>query len=278
MLKTITTALLGLVCLVQTYANDYDDAWKAIGRKDFKTAKELLLKATKNPATAMDAYLTLLYIQTYQGKETKIDGLHNVLLSNSNKNAYLYALRFNGAVLGNYGKKEAHQLNLLNTIISDNSLNGTLQTAAHYVQAMHYVFSHDFSKSRQEWAAMHAINDWQLAGPFENLSGSGFNNTNGPITSADGNTAFKAANNVDVTWFTPATSNREGWIFTYPHIQKRSAVIYAQSFVNAPEDMKVLLNAGGNGSMKIWVNDGLVLCEAKERGTELDYYKNYCRL
>lgn len=278
MLKTLTTAVLSLLFIAQSYANDYDDAWKAIRGKDFKTAKELLVKATRNPATAMDAYLTLLYVQTYLGKETKIEGLTEALLNNPDKNNYLYPLWFNGTAIGGYSKKEPYQLSLINTIINDNSFNGSVQTAAHYVKAMHHLLSHEFDKAKQEWANMHAIEDWQLAGPFENISGSAFNNENGPVSISDGKAAFKGANNVDITWFTPTALNHEGWVFTYAHIPQRSAVVYAQAFVNAPKDMKVLLNAGCNGSLKVWVNDGLVLSESKERATELDYYKNYCTL
>ncbi|HET7899444.1 MAG TPA: hypothetical protein VFL47_17275, partial [Flavisolibacter sp.] len=148
MLKTITTALLGLLCMAQSFANDYDDAWKAIGAKDLKTAKELLLKATKNPATAFDAYLTLLYVQTYQGKETKLDGFSNVFLTNPNKSAYLFPLWFNGTVIGNYSKKLSHQLSMLNAIIEDKSFHGSIQAAAHYQKAMHHVLSHEFEKAK----------------------------------------------------------------------------------------------------------------------------------
>ena len=278
MFKTITAALLGLLCVARSYANDYDNAWKAIQAKDFKTAKVLLQKAAQNPATALDAYLTLLYIQTYQGKESLVEGLNETILTHPNKDAYLYSLWFNGAVLGNYSKKTPDQLSLLNRVLNDNSFNGTIQTAAHYGKAMHHVFSHEFEKAQPEWAAMNAIADWQLVGPFENLSGSGFNNTNGPITTTDAAAKFKGLNNVDISWFSPTTLNNEGWIFPYPHMPKQSAIVYAQAFVNAPEDMKVLLNAGCNGSLKVWVNDGLVLSESKERVTELDYYKNYCQL
>lgn len=278
MFKTITTALLSLFCVAQCLSNDFDDAWKAIGRKDLKTATALLQQATKNPSTALDAYLSLLYIQTYQGKEKKLNGLAEALAGSPNKNAYLFPLWFNGTVLGDYGKKEPHQLAMLNAVLSDASFNGSIQAASRYMKALHHVFSHEFAKARVEWAGMNAINDWQLAGPFENLSGSGFENQNGPISIADGATPFKAANGVEVTWFTPTTLNREGWIFPYGHMPQRSAIVYAQAFINAPEDMKVMLNAGCSGSLKIWVNDGLVLSEAKERNTELDYYKNYCTL
>ncbi|HUC79455.1 MAG TPA: DUF3857 domain-containing protein [Flavisolibacter sp.] len=278
MFKTITAALLGLVLSITTWANDYDDAWKAIHQKNFKEAKRLLQNATKNPATALDAYLTLAYIQAYQGNESKMDGLTETLLQNQKRDPYLFALWFNGAVLGDYGKKAPHQFSLLNKIFTDNAFNGSIQSAAHYVKAMHYVFAHEFGKAKDEWNAIGAINDWQLAGPFENLMGSGFNNTNGPISNAEANATFKGVNDINISWFVPSVANREGWVFTHSHIPYNSAIVYAQAFINVPEDTKALLNVGGGGSLKVWVNDGLVLAESKERNTELDYYKNYCQL
>ncbi|MFL5789796.1 MAG: DUF3857 domain-containing protein, partial [Flavisolibacter sp.] len=125
---------------------------------------------------------------------------------------------------------------------------------------------------------MGALENWQLAGPFENLSGSGFNSQKDPLLFPNSNASFKGINDIEISWFTPPALNRDGWIFTYAHLPVSSAIVYAQTFVNTPADMKVLLNAGGNGSLKIWVNDGLVLSESKERVTELDYYKNYCHL
>ena len=278
MLKTITTAFLSLLLCTSLFANDYDDAWKAIHQKNFKEAKRLLLNATKIPATALDAYLTLVYIQSYQGDNNKLDGFYETLLQTQNKNPYLYALWFHSTALGGYGKKAPHQLGFLNKVISDNTFNGSIQSAARYVKAMHFVFSHEFDKAKEEWNAMGALNNWQLVGPFDNLMGSGFNNNHGPIANADNKAVFKGINDMEVSWFTPAISNNEGWVFTYAHLPQRSAVIYAQTFVNVPEDTKVLINTGGNGSLKVWVNDGLVLSESNERTTELDYYKNYCQL
>ena len=277
-MKNLTAVLTGLLLCTRLLASDYDDAWKAIHTKNFTEAKRLLQVATKNPATALDAYVTLAYIQSYQGAESKLEGMAETLLQTQNKNPYLYALWFNGAALGNYGKKEAHQLALLNKLIADNSLNGSLQSAGHYVKAMHHLFSHDYGKAREEWNNVGALQNWQLAGPFENLSGSGFNNENGPVTTADGQATFKGINDIAVQWFQPAVTSQEAWFYTYAHLPQRSAIVYAQTFVTVPEDTKAVLNLGGNGSLKAWVNDGLVLSEAKERITELDYYKNYCQL
>lgn len=276
--KIKTTLFIAFVFSLSLYANDYDDAWTAIRNKKFSEAKILLLKAIKDPATSTDAYFTLLFLQTYQGNENEIPGLADQLMKMPDKNAYVYASWFNGSVLGQYSKKKPYQLNLLNKIISDGSFNGSLQAAGHYVKAMHYLLSHDYDKAKQEYALMGAIQDWQFTGPFENLSGSGYNINHGPLLNVEANAKFIAAENIEVSWFVPSRTNREGWIFTYAHLPENTAIVYAQAFINSPEERKVILNLGCNGSIKVWVNDGLVLSESKERATELDYYKHLCTL
>lgn len=278
MTKTITALFFTFVLCVFAYANDYDDAWTAIRSKNFSEAKALLVKLTKDPTYATEAYMTLLYLQTYQGKEQEIPGFYDQFTKIEGKDAYIYASWFNASILGQYSKKKDYQLNFLNKIISDNSFNGSLQAAAHYVKAMHHIFSHEYTKARQEYDLAGAIQDWQLAGPFENLSGSGFNVNHGPLNHAEANAKFTGLHNIETGWFTPLRMNREAWTFTYPHIPENSSIVYAQAFVNSPEDMNVFINVGCNGSLKVWVNDGLVLAESKERVTELDYYKNQCSL
>jgi tetratricopeptide (TPR) repeat protein len=280
MLRTFLTLTLFFISLISFANDDYNQLWQAINSNDRNKAKTILQKAKASDATAFEAYVTEIYLRAFENKETNIDGLIDQLQKvGKDKNAYLFALWFKGALLGEYGKKtQPHQLSLINKILSDNSFNGSIQAATNYVRALHYVYSNEYNKARPDWDAMGAIQTWQLVGPFENISGTGFQKQFGPETAPDATTKFKGINNVDVHWFTPAKMNSEGWSFTRSHIQESSAVVYAQAFVYAPQDMKVLLNAGGNGSLKIWVNDGLVLSESKERTTELDYYKNYCQL
>ncbi len=279
MFKTIIALLTGIFCFSGAFANDYEDAWTALSKKNFKEAEILLQKAKQHSATALDAYLTQTFLQTYQGNETLINGLIDNISSNPDKSAYLYALWFNGSALGGYGKKtQQHQLNFLNSIIADNTYNGSVKSAAHYVRQLHYLYSNEFEKARKEAAQIGAIQNWQVTGPFENLSGSGFNTEFGPLLSADAATKFIAINNIEVAWFSPSRMNNDGWVFTYAHLPYNTAIIYAQTFVYSAENAKLLLNAGGSGSLKVWVNDALVLSEAKEKITELDYYKNYCSL
>jgi tetratricopeptide (TPR) repeat protein/transglutaminase-like putative cysteine protease len=280
MLRILLTLSVFFISLVSFANNDYNELWDAINHNDRAKAKAILQKAKANNATAFEAYVTEIFLKAFENQENNIDGLISQLQKmDKGKNAYLFALWFKGALLGSYGKKtQPHQIDLINKILTDNTFNGSIQAATHYMRSLHYVFSNEHAKARPEWDAMGAIPNWQLVGPFENLSGTGFQSSYGPETTPGAEAKFKGINNVEVHWFTPTKMNSEGWIFTRSHIQENSAVVYAQAFVYAPQDMKVLLNAGGNGSLKIWVNDGLVLSESKERTTELDYYKNYCQL
>ena len=90
--------------------------------------------------------------------------------------------------------------------------------------------------------------------------------------------SFKSLTNALVKWFLPPHTNNDGWFFIQRHLPNRTAVTYAQSFIDIPADMDVLINAGVNGSIKVWVNDALVISEERERVTELDCYKSACHL
>ena len=74
-MKTAAFIVALLFCTF-SYANDYTDAWTAIHNKDFKQAEKLLVQASKDPATATDALLTLLYLRTYQVNEDEFQHLY----------------------------------------------------------------------------------------------------------------------------------------------------------------------------------------------------------
>ena len=262
------------------FANDYDKAWEALQKNDRKQASEYLQKAIKNPETATDAYITSILLKEFEGANETSDQFHEMVLGKvKDANPYLFALWFKDAVVGQYGKKtNKGQLELLDQIWSWKDINGSLKAASKYVLAMHFLTSNQFENAKGEWAKMGSLSNWQLVGPFENLSGSGFYKTYGPLEHPEETANFKSVTKASIQWFTPSNISKEGWVFLNSHVPENTAITYAQTFVYAPEDMKVVINAGVNGSLKVWVNDGLIIAEAKERVTELDCYKSYARL
>jgi tetratricopeptide (TPR) repeat protein len=263
-------------CLsVHVFANDYDDAWKALDRNDRKTAEQLLLKAMNDPKTAVDAYVTWVYLQSFGGKESGVSDfipkLYNVV---KDPNPYVFAMWFNGSVLGPYGKKSGHQMQLLDRLLTDTAINGSIRAAAHYFKALHFEMSNDIGRAQKEWEAVGAVTPaWDLTGPFDNVSGSGYYKDYGVLGHPEADATFTSFNNATVRWFTPPIMSKEGYTFPYPHFRRPTAIVYAQTFVYSPDDRQVLINVGTCGSIKVWINDKPVLTSSKELVTELDYYR-----
>lgn len=275
--------LLAFICLTTTtlFANDYEDAWKALHNNDRKTAKDLLQKAMKESATSADAFLTYVFLQTFEGRDAEVNNFASTAYPKlTDVNPYIYSLWFNGSVLGEYGKKRAsHQLDMLKKLLADPATNGSIKSAAHYFLATHFLYSNDYKAAQNHWKQVESVGpDWQLAGPFDNLSGSGFSKSYGPIEHPEAEAKFISANRSTIGWFIPPVSNKEGWTFPYSHIRSNTAIVYAQAFIKAPADMNLVLQAGASGSLKVWMNDQQVLSESKERITEMDYYSNRVQL
>ncbi|MGB5926563.1 MAG: hypothetical protein WBH03_00235, partial [Cyclobacteriaceae bacterium] len=135
----------------------------------------------------------------------------------------------------------------------------------------HYKSVNDFDKANEYFDKIGSVNAWQLAGTFENISASGFDNDYAPITHPEPDAKFENKNGAPVEWYElPGTMNR--WVdLTYHYIYGNS-VIFAQSFAQSPEDRDVQFRIGTSGSVKVWINDELVLSEDEELNNDLDTY------
>ncbi len=274
-MKNFLIALLFL-CNYTSFSqgNNYENAWKALNQNKKSEAEQLLLQVPNDPSNFEDAYISNIYLKSYNGKEKDItDFASSFYAKSKDPYPYIYALWFNNALLGQYGKKTyEHQSKLIEQLIADDKAPGTLVAGANYQKGMEALFSANFKKAQQYYDAVGNIKNWQYAGPFENLSESGFNKTYGPIEHPEPNATFKSIANADIKWFTPSAEIKDGWTPVCYQFNKQTAIVYAQNFVSSPIDQAVYCNAGFSGSVKIWVNDELVISEAKERITEMDAY------
>ncbi len=260
------------------YADEYEDAWIAIGKNDRKKAKELLLKAANNPKRTADAYMTLLYLDSFDRKEDAEGYIDKLFDKVNDPYPYIYAQWFNDGVLGDYYGKSKEQLKLANKILSDSRANGSVKAAVHYGLGTNWQYMNKFNDAAKEWNQIGSINKWQLVGPFDNISGSGFDKNYAPIEQPTSSNGFTSANNANVNWFSPGVINNDAWIFTEYFIRDANSVVFAQSFVDSQQDIDAVLCAGFAGNIKIWVNDKLILSEAEELRTELDMIKATCQL
>ncbi len=274
-MKKYLVAIL-MMCNFASFSqkNSYEKAWNSLNENKRGEAEKYFAEAMGEPLTAADAYITHIYLKTYNGKENQVtDFGSNFYAKSQNPYPYVYALWFNDAVLGSYGKKtNANQLKLIDQVLADKNAPGSLIAAANYQKEFHFLFSGEFDKTQQYADAIGNIRNWQYTGPFENLSESGFNKNYGPLDHPEPDAVFKSLTNADVKWFAPVNEIKDGWTPVSYQINRSTAVVYAQNFVSSPIDQTVYCNFGFSGAIKVWINDELVISESKERLTEMDAY------
>ena len=259
--------------------SDYDKAWEALNKNDFDAAKSLFEAALNNPKTATDAAAALIELATFNVEEEKANVYWTKIAETAtNQYPYLYAYWFNNAVIGGYGRKKDAQLALMKKLMKDDKAPNMLNAALRYQLGHHLRTKKQFDDMREVWQGIGALNDWAFVGPFDNISGSGFDKNYPPILRGKADAMFKATNNADIKWFTPATQDKDGWVSTSFYIQWNTGIVYAQTFVTAPADMPCTVAAGMSGNIKVFVNDKLVVSEQDARSSDFDVFSAKYRL
>ncbi len=280
LIKTLWLVIaIGLAGIYSANANDLlQQAWEALEQSDRAKARELLEEARKQKATKVEATIGLILLNDAEGKPNTVETFLEIYDSFDDPSAYLYALWFSDAVFNDYSKKSKEQLTLLKKIFKDSRINESLKASAHYVYGMHYMRSNDLKAAHEEWDAVHSLKKWQMTGPFDNTSNSGFYKEYPPITNPQPDATFTSKTNAEIQWFVPKYPQKDPWNAPRYHFDENEAVVFAQTFVQSETEREVVLAVGGAGTIKVWVNDRLMVAQEKEQTTELDLYKVPARL
>lgn len=249
----------------------YQQGWKAFQKNDRAEARRYFSQAVSNP----EATLSLSLIDMYENKlDDAFENFRKFYESSSNPYPYLYALCSQPYVFSDGKVLNTAQLAFFEKIVNDPNMNGTLKAMIYGRLGEHYNLTNNTKKSEENFAKIGAIENWQVVGTFDNVSGSGFNKDWGAVEKAKTNEVFKNKVNADVYWYTPGKNNENKWIFFDYFFYLNNAIMYAQTFVNSPAEQEAYLRAGNSGSLKIWLNDALVSSVSEERNCDLDIY-NY---
>jgi tetratricopeptide (TPR) repeat protein len=285
-MKTKITLLVLLAFLQTAFANvenpyegNLKKGWDAFNTNHRDEAKKYFNLAAKEAKTKSEALLALSLLSWNEGKnEEAFTHFQQFYTITPNPYPYVYALWMTGSVNSSYEKKSTEHQQFLKKICADPKANGTMKALAYHMLGSHYMQTWDFEAAKKEFNNMGAITEWQLAGSFDNTSGSGFDKAHAPITNPQQTAEFVNKVGAKVKWF-PVKSNRhDKWLdFSY-HFDYDNSIIYAQTYANSPADQDVIVRVGVSGSIKVWVNDKLIITEAEERNTDLDTYNATAKL
>ncbi len=261
-----------------SFANPIDDIWMALERHDSAQARKLIEKALKNPTTKTDALMISILLNLGEEKPNDAKKIAKIFETLKNPSEYAYPIWYSDAITDGFGEKSKKDLSRLKALIKDKKLNGSMIAELQELVAVHYLRTNNFSKANKYYAMPGSLMDWALTGVFENSSGSGFDKEYAPIIHPQDNARFKSKVNADINWFIPESIGHGPWVNLYRHLSSSTGMAFAQSFVESPSNQEVVLAIGFAGSMKIWVNDQLVLSEEDELNTGMDYMKRKVKL
>jgi tetratricopeptide (TPR) repeat protein len=272
--------ILVLLCICAFTAADatrvgapLQSAWDAFINNNNKDARAGFTAALSDPATKAEAYMGLALIDWQNANtEAAFKDFQGFYKSSDNPFPYTYALWTSSCINEDFGKKPKEKLEFLEQLINDKRANGTMKALAHSMLGYHFQKIGQFNKSQEEFDQIGALIHWQVAGQFDNISGSGFNKEYGPLSDPKPSAVFKNKVGAEVKWYESKYTRHDGWFSFANHMSVENAILYSQTFVNSPTAQEVYLRAGVSGSLKVWVNDKLVLAKQEENNNDVDVY------
>jgi hypothetical protein len=272
-LKTVALLFLTLVCSNTFAQTPLQNAWKAFFENKKEDAKALFIKAADQKENAGEAYLGLsLLAHLNNSSDVAFDYFKKFYAQSANPQPYIFGLWTTPSINESFGKKTENQLAFLREIAQKKEYDGTITAMAYSMIGGHYQSSKKAILADKEFANVGSLDNWAISADFQNISTSGFDKTYPTLSHPEDNASFKNKNGVNVSWHTVPFLRHDKWFdFTY-YANAYNSVIFAQSFVKCDTEQEAQLRIGVSGSVKVWVNDQLILSEAEERNNDLDTY------
>jgi tetratricopeptide (TPR) repeat protein len=264
--------LLGFTGNSYAQESNYKQAWAKLNNGHFNEAVELFEKATKDENDKERAYLTLSMLYNDIDKIQKSNEYFmNFFDLSSNPLPETFALWFNESVKGSSAILSEKQNSLLNKILKHPKCNEFSDGVVNYNFGLDQTFAKNEKMTNFYYDKIGQLTKFSLVGPFDNLVNNGFDKDFGVLNL--NNNSFISKYGKEISWFTPRNFYNDGYFLYDRYFVNSDALIYAQSFVESPENKDVWLKLGYSGVVKLWVNDSLVYSEPESRITEMDYYQ-----
>lgn len=102
---------------------------------------------------------------------------------------------------------------------------------------------------------LNVITKWQFCGVFENLNDSGLDIEYEPEFYPKSDKLFDANSNGKVGWYISAIPHNEGYQMYENESEYGNGIMYAQTFIDNPEQKEVYFSFGSGFSIKVFLND-----------------------
>jgi hypothetical protein len=272
-LKPFLLLFFVLFCNDLLAQSTLQDAWQAFFTNNRANARTLFTGAADQQGSKGEALLGLSLLAQMDKPSTEaFDYFKKFYAQSKDPQPYIFALWTTPSINESFGKKSADQLAFLRLLTQQKDYDGTITAMAYSMLGNHYQSIKKPLLADKEFANVGSLDNWAITGEFQNISTSGFDKSYETLTHPDDNATFKNKNGVNFAWHTVPYIRHDKWFdFTY-YTDADDAIEFAQSFIRSDSEQEVQLRVGVSGSLKVWVNDQLILSEADERNNDIDTY------
>jgi predicted Zn-dependent protease len=252
---------------------ELNQAWDAIQARDYGLAEQHFTSVLDADPGNVRARMGLYFLYDYQRRYN--DALNNLtaLKNQDNYHYHLYSVDLSGSitqlqVIGEWQKL----IDLFKDINDIENIDGIFYAWANERIGSFYTNANKPDDAEDYLAEINAIDAWQIIGPFDNISASGFDRQFAPEKEFKPNQKYSGKNGIETGWFKPFAIRRDHWLDFTEYYTEREAVFYANTFVYFPMDTEAELRVGTSGSLKTFVNDSPVHQVFDENNNDLDTY------
>jgi hypothetical protein len=216
-LIVIAVVIINLLVFTKvSTGNNFDEIWKSLENETTSEARKLLEQALKNPELKTQAGLCLMLLNSFEEKGDNLKLINELYESLEDPSPYLFALWYDNTISdGDFSTLSKEQLAFNEKVLNDSKINGSIKAATNYMLA---IYNNKIYKAKQRddyFSKMQSVRNYQVTGPFDNTSGSGFDKIYDPVKYPQNDKTFFSKYNSAIHWFVPQGNEHESWMTTY---------------------------------------------------------------
>ena len=260
--------------LAENNSDNVTMGWTNIAENNFEQARLYFEKAIEEDDNNPRAYMALAFIeQLLDNNEKAWDWYEKAIANTENPHPYIFAsMLTKRGLLSPEVDIEKGLIKLLPDIENKPDETGVLRAGVLERLGQFELEYGNADKANEYFQKMGAIDQWKVIGPFENISASGYDKKFAPEVEFNSEREYSGKNEVPVKWFAVKEIRRDKWIDFRRYFAAAQSTFYGNTFVYSPELQVAQIRVGTSGSVKVFLNDEVVLSCMDENNNDLDTY------
>lgn len=273
-LQKRVTAIILLIVSIYPYnifsQTDLDKGWQKVNEVKLEEALEIFIDDAEKNATSQ-SYLAAAYLEEILlRREDCLQHFLEALNRENNPAPFLLAAMHSPRITENI-KDNISIVNKLKEA-AESTNDGFIQTYMFEKIGKYYEDKAQLDSAILYFNKMGAVKTWNVIGPFENISGSGFYSEFPPEKEFIDSKKYVGKETKKINWFEPAKYRIDGWVDFLCYFPDPNSIFYANTFVYSEKRQKVQIRVGTSGSLRTFLNDQLIIETYTESNNNADTF------